>query len=853
MKKQQSERQQPKRQRPKRQRPKKQLSQQPNCRGCAPAHPVKKLEALNCDVQVETKARTGTPAKILGSELLMDAVSCIPLSAGLLSSILTATELDSSLPACLAVCTVSVAVVTLLSRRWWLFPAIFLALTAVWLPTGILTGRVADNIGYWREFIGWIISGAVYLPYAIDAGFTTLIYILAVFAVTLPMFLMLRRFFFFPVFVLLQTVAVILPAIFTSADLSAAVCLGAAGLVLLLPRVFAKHIEKLGDTVPGKTEHSEISRARMQAVAIPAAVFAVLIALWITPADTQSWRSYLLNVWIEDINTLFAGRYRDPSVISDHFNLAQSGYQTESGGLGGPVTLNDEVYLLVQAPRPVLLKGLVLDYYDGEKWYASRQDGDMRYNSLLWRREKNDRFDLDKPVGTTQARRLFKQLTDEISISITHDKATFNTLFMAGYVSDITPGSQFKGSAVYFNRRSDVFVHGRFPRMAQYTLRTRVWNTQLSDFAELFVQLEEQTRDVKRYAEVSERYTQLPEDLPDNVLNTASEITDGIDSPYMKASAISHWLAGNMEYTLKPETPPDDVDFTAFFLDSREGYCVYYATAMTVLARCVGLPARYVQGFALIDNAQWGSFYQYRATGLSAHAWSEVYFEGIGWLTFDPLSWDVDAPLNGVAGEDEQPVNTPRPTPSPTPTGDMPDSEQSSTQKDGNTRSGNAILTVLISGLLVLVLYGLYKLALYAGPKRNARLWSYDVVRRFYNEQSKQLDALYNDTLKLLALQGLTVQKDETLVTFPERVDRSIKLDGTTLTSFAGAMMNSHFGNMPPSDEEIMHACRYHSSLETLTLEVLGKRKYLFKRILTAPYVCKAASSASQSEKNPVQ
>ena len=111
------------------------------------------------------------------------------------------------------------------------------------------------------------------------------------------------------------------------------------------------------------------------------------------------------------------------------------------------------------------------------------------------------------------------------------------------------------------------------------------------------------------------------------------------------------------------------------------------------------------------------------------------------------------------------------------------------------------------------------------------KIWTYDALCSRCAEPSKQLDELYNDMLKLLRLHGLTVQPDETLVTFPKRVDRVIVLENATFAGVADAMMDSHFGNIQPSVDEVKRVCIYHRRLETWTLEVLGKRKYLLKRV----------------------
>ena len=86
--------------------------------------------------------------------------------------------------------------------------------------------------------------------------------------------------------------------------------------------------------------------------------------------------------------------------------------------------------------------------------------------------------------------------------------------------------------------------------------------------------------------------------------------------------------------------PPAERDFVSYFLlDSREGYCSYFASAMAVLCRAAGLPARYVEGYSL--HAAPGE--SVVLTGEDAHAWVEVYFNGVGWLSFDPTAAAQDA------------------------------------------------------------------------------------------------------------------------------------------------------------------------------------------------------------------
>lgn len=137
--------------------------------------------------------------------------------------------------------------------------------------------------------------------------------------------------------------------------------------------------------------------------------------------------------------------------------------------------------------------------------------------------------------------------------------------------------------------------------------------------------------------EIRARYLDLPPTIPPRVLALAHEITSNMDNPYDKASAIESYLRANYPYDLDIPAPPSDRDVVDFFLfDLKKGYCDYYASAMVVLARASGLPARFVSGYAPGEydapNAQ------YIVRERHAHSWVEVYFPQIGWIEFEPTA-----------------------------------------------------------------------------------------------------------------------------------------------------------------------------------------------------------------------
>ncbi|MFQ6101480.1 MAG: transglutaminase domain-containing protein [Anaerolineae bacterium] len=133
---------------------------------------------------------------------------------------------------------------------------------------------------------------------------------------------------------------------------------------------------------------------------------------------------------------------------------------------------------------------------------------------------------------------------------------------------------------------------------------------------------------------VRDRYLALPDTVPARVLSLARDLTATEPTPYDRARAIETYLRA-FPYTLDVSVPPHDRDVVDYFLfDLRRGYCDYYATAMVVLARAAGLPARLVVGYASgtydVANAR------YVVTEADAHAWVEVYFPGYEWVEFEP-------------------------------------------------------------------------------------------------------------------------------------------------------------------------------------------------------------------------
>jgi len=138
-----------------------------------------------------------------------------------------------------------------------------------------------------------------------------------------------------------------------------------------------------------------------------------------------------------------------------------------------------------------------------------------------------------------------------------------------------------------------------------------------------------------RASDTERKYITLPDTVTERVRQFARDATEGLQTDYEKVIAIRDILRKEYPYTLITPRLPEKMDFVDWFLfEQKSGYCTSFATSMTVLLRTIGIPARYVEGYVLPEKDEADE--TYKVTNKSAHAWVEVYFEGFGWLTFEP-------------------------------------------------------------------------------------------------------------------------------------------------------------------------------------------------------------------------
>jgi transglutaminase-like putative cysteine protease len=133
--------------------------------------------------------------------------------------------------------------------------------------------------------------------------------------------------------------------------------------------------------------------------------------------------------------------------------------------------------------------------------------------------------------------------------------------------------------------------------------------------------------------DIAVRYLQLPQIDP-RIKQLAEEITRGSANDYDKAANIERYLKTRLNYTLDLSGPPTKDPLANFLFVRKSGNCEYFAAAMTVMLRSIGVPTRYVGGFLSGEYNDVAGDWIIRAS--DAHTWVEVFFPNYGWMTFDP-------------------------------------------------------------------------------------------------------------------------------------------------------------------------------------------------------------------------
>ncbi len=298
---------------------------------------------------------------------------------------------------------------------------------------------------------------------------------------------------------------------------------------------------------------------------------------------------------------------------------------------GGAVALSDSPVAYVQAAAPGYLFGVAYDHYDARGWVT---------NAVKQLRTRPSTTPADSPASSGSGR-LDLHLSGEtayqdaqpVEVTVQPRSAT-SVVLAAGPPLGLVAGSGdrsvnptrvttrgLRGAPA--NEVSELVAAKPIQAGASYTSRGLVSSAAPDAL---------RAPDGQAPDWVTSSYLQLPRSLPDRVRVLAGQLTRGATTDYDRAVLIQNYLR-TLAYDQNIPSPPpgeDGVDYLLFV--TGRGYCDYFASALAVMLRSVGVPARVVGGYVMHETGTDG---RYVVREKDAHAWTEVFIAGYGWQRFD--------------------------------------------------------------------------------------------------------------------------------------------------------------------------------------------------------------------------
>lgn len=531
-------------------------------------------------------------------------------------------------------------------------------------------------------------------------------------------------------------------------------------------------------------------------------------------------------------------------------------YGDVGGDLGGEVILSDATVMFVKGDRPVYLKGRSYETFTGRRWETEGVRAtqfrlfEASVNSIddlfTWGTYYNyDRFPYENWQLPITAYLTDPDISDPqdsyetVSMSVHYWDISTDKVYSPYWAVAFQVADEFAGDvSLYKQPVSDIISDSALKKGFSYTVKAIIpkmtdgeltemyrkcrpgfWNSALKNVFDY------EWRYLTMLSEYSARaaaaYIQLPDSTTGRTIKLAEDITAGLDNYFDKAAAIESYLRTNYTYNTSPPELPGDADFADHFLfEGKEGYCTYFATAMAVLCRSVGIPARYVEGYAPSDEKR-EDFYV--VTGKQAHAWVEVYLEGAGWVPFEPTS---AYPSEGIRAR-QAAANAPRPSSYPIPSDFITPEPEDEFAPNTTAQPSREETAPGLTHPLVFVAIAVVLIITVQIVRRRVFL------RRVRAEGFSAADAerLYGYFIRGLRVMKLRVKPCETPMEFAGRADRRFSMSGGTMTASAGVFGKVRYGAQAPSQEDHETMLRTMDDFEALLKRELGW-KIIFLRYI---------------------
>jgi hypothetical protein len=319
---------------------------------------------------------------------------------------------------------------------------------------------------------------------------------------------------------------------------------------------------------------------------------------------------------------------QDPiSIIQPYQNTASffSDRLTLSSNVSLPA---GEVLYYSSTAAPQYLEGFTFDHFDGHTWVSSPTFAQQDFAAGSPLPGAQGSFLESSGTNYTQA------TTD---VTIVHPPVEAKQYIFA----PAQPATFNVATSVYLNGMESSWMQQRSLTAGEhYRATSHIPTATAQDLSAIPLpasgQGQAQWSSDRNYNTLVTFYLQTPDNLSSQVAAIARQWTHGATNAYAAVELLEAHLNDTTQFTYSLDNPPipDNRDAVTWLLQTHRGYCTYYATAMTMMARLLGIPARIANGFS------YGQFDSHRKVwivdGTDAHSWVQIYFPGYGWTNFDP-------------------------------------------------------------------------------------------------------------------------------------------------------------------------------------------------------------------------
>ncbi len=355
----------------------------------------------------------------------------------------------------------------------------------------------------------------------------------------------------------------------------------------------------------------------------------ILIFSWLLPwgytndQAAQVWNSDS-NPWVQLQNLWNRVFY-----VTGGSSPSNRGNFTNTLVLAGNPNLNNDVVFTVKTSdnAPQYLESLSYDTYTGRSWASSPTSStplnpnDSVYNDFTAQRAIQQEITVVNPPGEQ-----YSYLLGAPQIVSVDQSAVVQT-------------STTDGSVVTWLRKAGKLAAGDHYTVLSYVSAADIKTLRSvplpADSPQLPANFDGPIPVTYYDPAILSSYLQFPKSLDHAILRLAQRITADAPTMYDKAIALESYLRINYAYDVHIQLPSDEEGVSWFlFRSGNRGFCNYFATAMTIMARELGIPARVVAGYThgVYDTAH----HRWVIHGTDAHSWTQIYFAGYGWVNFEP-------------------------------------------------------------------------------------------------------------------------------------------------------------------------------------------------------------------------